>query len=264
MEGGQPGLGHQLGDEFHARPTVVVRVGAGDQPREGGVRPLRRQSGEFAALAVELAAGRVRGLGGDARGRESQRIVHAGVAAAVADHRGMVRQGLVQVEPVQRSSLGQLGVVVLEAADPLAGRRLAGARRHALLDLGDAAHVHVHVLELADPGAGRVGVRVDEAGGDDRVAVVEDLGAGAAERFDVAAGTDRQEAPVLHGERLRRRVGLVHGVDDAAVHDEVGGGAVRGAAGARAPAGAGSGVASAQQSGADRTRGRSQKLSSRQ
>ena len=227
MEGGEASLRHQLRDQLDAGLPVVVGVGAGDQSRDDVVGALRDEAGEFAVFAVELAALGVGGLGGHLRQRERARIVDAGVAAPVADYRRVVRHRLVQVEPVEGPAFGELGVVVLEAADPLAGWRLAGAGRHALLDLGDAAHVDVDVLEFAHSGARRVGVRVDEAGGDDGVAVVEDLGPLTAQGFDVGPGADGHEAPILHREGFGGGNVVVHGVDEAAVHDEVGGGGGR-------------------------------------
>ena len=95
--------------------------------------------------------------------------------APVPHHRWVVRDGLVQVPPVEWPPLGQLGVVVLEAADPLAGGRLASPRRHAVLDLGDAPHIDIHVLQLPHPRARRMGVCVDEPRCDHGVTVVQDL-----------------------------------------------------------------------------------------
>ena len=95
------------------------------------------------------------------------------------------------------------------------------------LDFGDAAHVDVDVLEFADSGARGVGVRVDEAGGDDGVAVVEDQGVRAAQKLDVGAGADGHEAAVLYRKGFGGGVCVAHCVDEAGVRDEVGGGGGR-------------------------------------
>ena len=84
----------------------------------------------------------------------------------------------IQIVARQLAAFLGLGVVVLEADDPVAGRRLGGALADGVLNIRDGAEVAIHPSQVPDAGVGRVRMRIDEAGHDGLAANVELADAG--------------------------------------------------------------------------------------
>ena len=229
----QAGGGHLPGDHRH---TVAPQlVGRWRWPFadviEETTGAFLRQAGGLAVFAFhDMAATRVGRLAGNARRVQRPRVVDRRVAAPMANGGRAVRHGDVEVVAVHRPAVLELGVVVHEAVHPHPRRRIGGARRHGLLNLGDGTEVHVDVDELVDPGAGRMRVRIDETRRHRHALGVDHGSARTHQVADIIGATDGAEASVLHGKGFGGRLGVLDRVHPGVQHDQVGLGASGGVA----------------------------------
>ena len=161
----------------------------------------------------------------DARQVERLGVVPTGMPAAVVHRNRMIARYLVQILARQRHV--ELGVVEHDGFDPLAGRRLVGARLEIGLQLAHARHIGVDAEQLAD--AADVAMTIDEAGRDGRAGGINLPGLRGGQIADFCRRSHRDESAVLDGKRFRARPRGIHG-DDAGVNDnEIGGDAGPGA-----------------------------------
>ena len=187
----------------------VERLLLGDRPGRQELRgqPLRvlQHAGRLAVGPLDdLAAGRVRGVAGDARGLEGGRVEHLHLPGGVlpVEHDRAVRGGRVEVGPGRHPPLPDAGDVHPREPDPLPG---GGRRRllpHPLLDLGDRAELDERLDRLPAAGADGVDVGLDQPGDDRLAAGVDHPGLVADQRLDVGVGPDLHEHPVPDGDRL--------------------------------------------------------------
>ena len=231
MGGGDAGLGvHEV---RRLRPLdLLIRREGRRLLEHGEERGLHDQAPGFvgAGLADDDAAGGRLRPGVEPELLQGQAVQHGTVHRHVVDAHRVVGERLVQVVAVEETAIRHDGVVVAVARDHLALRDLV------LLDeppdLGDDA---VHVL--ARPGRRRVqldlpghrqrvdvvAVGVEEARQQRLAAEVHDLRRRAlVGLLDVGLCPDREDLPVLDGQRLRGGLSVVDGDDVAARVDGVG------------------------------------------
>ena len=126
------------------------------------------------------------------------------------DHHRMVRRSEVEVVARERPAFHRLGVIVLEAEHPLAGRRLSGARADRFDNFFNGAQIAVHLPKVHATRHARVCVRVDEAGHDRLALQVDDFRSGRRERPHLVVAAHGQKPTVRDGNRLRPRLRVGH------------------------------------------------------
>ena len=134
----------------------------------------------------------------------------------------MVGHRFVEIFEVDLAAVRDFRVVVLEAEDPFARRRLGRARAKRVLDGGDAPEITVDVHELGNAAPCGMRVRVDEARRDRHSLGVDTLGASSGEVRDVVARAHGHEPAVLDGERFRARHVVVDRENARVRDDEIG------------------------------------------
>ena len=185
---------------------------------------LQKEAGGLAVLvAVDGAAGGVGGLGADADGRQREAVQHHGVPRPVHEPHGIVRRDAVQVVAGGMAALGESGVVVAPAAQPLAGRGLAGGRGDALPQVAQGAHGRGGAVEgeQASGYAEEVQMGVVEAGEERASAAVVAPGVGAGQPGGVGPVAEEEHAACPDAEGRRRGPRRVQGVDRGVVEDKV-------------------------------------------
>jgi hypothetical protein len=139
-------------------------------------------------------------------------------------HRVILRY-LVQILNGQRAFVLDLGIVVEEALDPIAGRRLARLGRELVEDAGDRDELDVEGIAdrnlIQQYFSDGVVVTIDEARDDRHALCVEHLRALARKRTDLSVRTHRNESAASYRERLGARQASVHGVDVGVANDQV-------------------------------------------
>ncbi len=155
-------------------------------------------------IAIESPGTRIGRVSGDAGEFERLAVVIRGVAAAVADGDRVLFRHLIEVVDVERALVLHLGVVEEESLDPKSGGRLARSCAELVDDAGDGDELDL--VWIADEDvieqdrAGRVIVRIDEAGHDRHLFGVEALSLLADERLDVLGAAHGDEPAGLDGE----------------------------------------------------------------
>ena len=153
-------------------------------------------------ILLDLAAGRDRGIPGDARQLESQAVGQDHVPVEAVDADGIVRRH--GVDPILARQLDrrELLVVPIAVQDPAARSELPGLGR----DAGDEVRAVLRVAELdalqGESSGQEMGVAVDEAGKNERPAEVDELRPGAGERPQLGRLARREDPAVPDGHRL--------------------------------------------------------------
>jgi hypothetical protein len=176
-------------------------------------------------IAIEGPAGRIARLASDSCELERLAVVEAGVSATMSNSHRVILRHPVQVENVQRPLVLHLGVVIEEAADPVAWRRLAcfgdelvddAVDRHEL-DVERVADDHLIEQRLAD----RMVVTIDEARHDRHALRVEHLSVLAGECSDLCVAADRNELAAAYCEGLGAGQSGIHGIDVRVANDQI-------------------------------------------
>ena len=208
---------------------VVVRSGhLGEDRQEGRLeeQPIRLLG---AGLAADHAAGRRRGGGRDAVGRQGPGVEHRAMAGDVDEEHGIVGKGGVEFLFRGRPPLGEQVGVVAEADDepprpelaPLldllqardhVGHAAAGARRRRR-----AQGLRLHIDQRPE-----VAVAIDEARHERLAGQIGDHGAGPLAAHDVGLGADGHDPPAGDRHRFRRGLRGVHRDDRPTADDAFG------------------------------------------
>jgi hypothetical protein len=134
---------------------------------------------------------------------------------------GVIARDRVEVVAREAAALGGLGVVVLEADDPVARRRARGPLAQRALDRGDRPQVAIDLLEVSVARVGRMRVGVDEAG-HHRLAVEVGLPRTRRDQIqDVIVAPDREQPIAGDRQGLCGGLGGVHREDVPVVEDRV-------------------------------------------
>src|SRR5688572_28274688 len=157
-------------------------------------------------VAIEGPAWRIARIASDACELERLAVVKAGVSATMSNSHRVILRHPVQVAYVQRPLVLHLGVVIEEAADPAARRRLAcfgdelvdDAVDRYELDIERVADDHLVQQRLAD----RMVVTIDEARHDRHALRVEHLSVLAGQCSDLCVATHRDELAAAYCEGL--------------------------------------------------------------
>ncbi len=178
-----------------------------------------------AGIAIEGPAGRIARIASDACELERLAVIEAGVSAAMSNSHRVILRHPVQVANVQRPLVLHLGVVVEEAADPVARRRLArfgdelvddAVDRHEL-DVERIADDHLVEQRLAD----RMVVTIDEARHDRHALRVEHLSVLAGECTDLCVAADRNEMAAADCEGFGPGESSIDGMDIRVANDQI-------------------------------------------
>ena len=177
---------------------------------------------------ADVAAGRVRGIGGDPRGPERGGVGRAQMPRHVGQHDRVLRRGPVEVVARRVAVLGQQRVVVAAAAHHLARQDVAlgdpGPNlAHDVVDgtdVPDRRRVERQCVE-GHPHGQEVPVRIDEAGQQRALPQLDDARRSAAQGHHVVAGAGRDDRLPAHRHRLHPRPARLHRDDVIADEDRV-------------------------------------------
>ncbi len=183
--------------------------------------PLVDHAVQFPGIRVpaQAAAGRIGGVAGEAGQLHTQAVHVVNVAGAVGHQDGVFHADGVQVGAVKETVLGGLGIVELEALDPLARWRNIQPFAEFVLDGGDGGLGAVGGHNVADAAVQDVDMGVDKAGQDGLAVQVQHPGIRAHPIGHVVGAAHGGKSSVQHGERLGPGTAAVDG-DDVGVADD--------------------------------------------
>ena len=184
------------------RPSLRTSgVTPGEEALDGLRSPRVEDAGELAGgrVPAQHTSRRVRSFRVMPGYLQGSSVEGVDVPGAVGDEHRMLRGDGIEVVAGQEARLHRLGVVVLEALDPLAGGRLAGALPQGLLDLADAAQGAVGRHDVPYATAEDVDVRINESGDDGGALYVQHGGVGSLQVLDVLVAANGDKAPAAYG-----------------------------------------------------------------
>ncbi len=216
-------LAHEMPHRIHLVVVAELRGPFERLVQHGHVRARDQQAGRPAeAIALDLAAGRVRRVAAVAdraqRGRVQQRAI-----VQVQDEHRRIGRGRVEFVDRRQALLGEL--VLGEAADhayPLRrgrDRHLPLEHVHCNRERRHAVPTQFHVVVQA--AANHVAVVVDQARQRAAALEIDDLRRAARERHHVRVVADRDEAAVLDCDGGRDGVRAVEGREPSVVKDQI-------------------------------------------
>ncbi|MCY1524107.1 hypothetical protein D9M68_590270 [compost metagenome] len=190
------------------------RVGPGDQ-HAGGLA---------LGVALDLAAGRVRGVLGIADHLQRGAVEQGAVVEVEDEHRG-VRRRLVQLVEGGHALLGELEFVpAAHHPHPLRAGRALGLVLQQAQGIGQGRHAFPAQLQVVvEPATDQVQVRVVEAGDDGALLEVDQPGGVAAMGHGFGVAADGEEAAILDGHGAGVGLLAVDRVEAAVEQDQIGG-----------------------------------------
>ncbi len=139
----------------------------------------------------------------------------------MADGYGMIASYTIQILTRERPALGCLCVVVFEAEDPFARRRLGGALGDRRLDLGDGAQIAIHFAEMPQAGRRGMAVGVDKSRDHRLAAQIDALRTRRGQAADLLIRSGRKEPPAGDRYRFGVRIRRVHGMNISVPEDQL-------------------------------------------
>src|SRR5260370_10295869 len=137
--GSDSGFGEHFGDELHALAMIVTREILRDGLVKESLRALSNAAAQFSSsrVVIDFPAGGIRRLFIDPRSSKPEGICIDGVAAAVNDMKGMIRNSGIQIGDAERPAIFSFCVVIFKTEDPFASRRFCSTLAQRRLNGGN-------------------------------------------------------------------------------------------------------------------------------
>ena len=186
---------------------------------------LQHARGVAVGVVIDGAAGRIRGVAGNAGKLHRQAVGGAIVPHGVRQPHGVVGSDRVEVGCGDVAQLLELALVPATAADPVAGLGLRDTLGDLVDHIGDRSHTWVTEIEYEHArgaAVAEVSVSVEQPRRCRPATEIDPAGGYTDQCVDLGARADRDDATVLHRNGLGNAIGGVDGDDLAVDQRDVG------------------------------------------